>query len=140
MNQTKFLPVLVTLVASVGSFVLSRVIWPDLPNMPMPMGAQLPLLIAVGIVESLAFGVGVSFIIFAWGFMKGRSVEDWLVFFSAAWLLISWWPHDNLHRITPMGDYWGLIRLEWGFHITLIIAGVIVASQLWKEYMPRAIL
>ncbi len=139
MKQNKFLIIVVTLVAAVGSFALSRVIWPDLPSMPMPMGAQLPLLIGVGIFESLAFGVGISFLIFGWGFMKGKSTSDWLTFFSATWLLISWWPHDNLHRITVMGDYWGLIRLEWGFHVTLVIAGVIVASHLWKEYMPQEV-
>ena len=65
------------------------------------------------------------------------SASDWLVFFSAAWGLVSWWPHDNMHRVMMMGDYWGLIRLEYGFHLTLIIAGVLIASYLWKQWIPR---
>jgi hypothetical protein len=66
--------------------------------------------------------------------MCGRSTGDWLVLLSAAWLLISWWPHDNLHRTMMMGDYWQLIRIEWAFHFTLIVAGVIVASYIWKRF------
>ena len=131
------MPTAVTVIAAVGSFLLSRVLWPDVAGMPMPDGAQLPLLIGVGAIESIAFGIGVSFLIFGWKFMIGRSASDWLVFFSAAWGLVSWWPHDNMHRVMMMGDYWGLIRLEYGFHLTLIIAGVLIASYLWKQWIPR---
>lgn len=137
-NQNRTWPLVVTIVAAVGSFFLSRVIWPDIAGMPMPTSAQLPLFIGVSIFESLAFGIGASFLIFGWSFMRGRGTGDWLVFLSAAWLLISWWPHDNLHRITPEGDYWGLLRLEWGFHVTLIIAGVIIASFIWKRFSVPA--
>jgi hypothetical protein len=102
------------------------------------MGAQLPLFIGVGVAESLAFGIGVSFIIFGLSFMKGRSTGDWLVFWSAAWGLVSWWPHDSLHRTTLMGDYNRLLGIEYGFHITLIIAAVIIASFLWKNWSNYA--
>ena len=138
MKKYVLVPSIVALVVAAGSFALSRVLWPDLPDMPMPTGAQLPYLMGVGIFESLAFGVGVSFLIFGWNFLKGKSMMEWLAFLSTAWLLVSWWPHDNLHRTTAMGDYWGLIRLEWGFHVTLVIAGAIVAWHLWKEYESQA--
>ena len=131
-------PSLVALVAAIGSFMLSRVIWPDLPGMIPPTSSQLPFFIGVGVFESVAFGVGVAFVIFGWKFLRGRRTGDYVAFLSAAWLLVSWWPHDNLHRVTVEGNYWGLLKLEWGFHVTLMIAGVIIASHLWKEYMPRA--
>lgn len=123
-----------TVVLTVGTFILSRIIWPDVPGMPAPLGAQLPLLMAVSAIESLGFGIGIAFLVSLWGFMRGRGTDDWLALLSAAWLLISWWPHDNMHRVMMMGDYWQLIRLEWGFHVTLIVAGVIVASFIWKKF------
>ena len=134
MAQNKTFLIGVTIVAAVVSFLLSRVIWPDLAGMPMPDSTQLPLLIGVSAIESLAFGMGIALLISLWPFMKGRGTGDWLVLISAAWLLVSWWPHDNLHRTTMMGDYWRLIGIEWGFHFTLIVAGVIVASYIWKKF------
>ena len=134
MKLNKTMLIVITLVASVGSFLLSRVIWPDMPGAPMPSSAQLPLLIIVSAIESLGFGIGIAFLLSLWPFMRGRSTGDWLAFLSATWLLVSWWPHDNLHRVMQMGDYWQLIRIEWGFHVTLIIAAVSVASILWKKF------
>ena len=138
MTRNKTFLTVITIVAAVGSFLLSRVIWPDVAGMPEPTSAQLPFLIGVGIVESLGFGIGIAFIISLWPFMRGRGTGDWLAYISAAWLLVSWWPHDNFHRVMAMGDYWQLIRLEWGFHFTLIVAGIIVASVLWKKFSMQS--
>jgi len=134
MAQNKTFLIGLTVVAAVVTFLLSRVIWPDLAGMPMPVGAQLPLLILVSALESIAFGVGLAFLVSLWPTMKGRGAWDWLTLLSATWLLVSWWPHDNLHRTTMMGDYWRLIGIEWAFHVTLILAGVIVASYIWKGF------
>jgi hypothetical protein len=45
---------------------------------------------------------------------------------SIAWLLLNWYPHDSLHIHNGM-DLGGLLTLEYVFHITLMIAGVILA-------------
>jgi hypothetical protein len=38
---------------------------------------------------------------------------------------VNWWPHGNLHRI--VGFRWeDLIKIEYGFHVTLVVAGAIV--------------
>lgn len=138
-QQNKVWPLVITIVGAIGSFLLSRVIWPDLPDMAAPVGAQLPLLIGISAIESLAFGIGLAFLISGWRYVSARSFGDKLVWISATWLLVSWWPHDNMHRVNPMGDYWGLIRIEWIFHFTLIIAGIIVASFIWKKFsLPHA--
>src|SRR6185503_12857908 len=127
----------ITVVAAVVSFLLSRVLWPDVSGMPGPDSMQLPFLMGVSAIESLGFGIGLAFLISLWPFMRGRDTWDWLAYLSAAWLLMSWWPHDNFHRVMQMGDYWQLIRLEWGFHVTLIAAGVIVASVIWKKFSMK---
>jgi hypothetical protein len=134
MTRNKTFLIGLTIVLAVASFFLGRVIWPDVAGMPMPDSAQLPFLIIISAIESIAFGIGVTFIVSLWGYMRGRETWDWLTLFSATWLLISWWPHDNLHRTMAMGDYWQLIRIEWMFHFTLIIAGIIVASYIWKKF------
>ena len=44
---------------------------------------------------------------------------------SIAWFLISWWPHDGFHR--SLTDMWTLVYVEYAFHLTLMIAGAILA-------------
>ena len=137
MAQNKTFLIALTVVLALGTFLLSRVVWPDIAGMPMPDSAQLPFLMGVSAIESIAFGIGVVFLVSMWRFMRGRDVWDWLTIISATWLLVSWWPHDNLHRTMAMGDYWQLVRIEWAFHFTLIVAGVIVASFIWKKFALR---
>jgi hypothetical protein len=45
---------------------------------------------------------------------------------SIAWMLLSWWPHDNMH-IHNGGNLSGIIKIDYGFHATLILAACIVA-------------
>jgi len=132
--QNKYGPLVVTIVAAVGSFLLSHVLWPDPVGAMAPMGLQLPLFIGIAVAESLAFGAGVAFLIFGFSFMHGRGAGAWAAFLATAWLLVSWWPHDNMHRVNGMTDYNGLLRIEYTFHVTLIIAGFILASYLWKQF------
>ncbi len=48
------------------------------------------------------------------------------MYLAIGWLLVSWWPHDNLH-IHVGNDMQGLLYIEYGFHVTLMICGLIVA-------------
>lgn len=127
--QTKWLVAGTTVVLTLISFVLTRVIWPDLPGTPQPPAGLLPFYIVVGLVESFAFGFGVAFLIFGGrmisSFGQGRALTL-LTYLSIAWLLINWWPHDNLHRVVRF-DFARLIWIEYGFHVTLIAAAVCVA-------------
>ena len=138
---------LVTLLAGAPTVPLGRVLWPDpvsttgAPETELT-GLQLPLLIGVSIFEALAFGLGVAFLIFGLpivkrilGDMKGLA---WASYFSIAWLLVSWWPHDNLHRVTT--DMNSLIAIEYAFHVTLILAGSLVAITFLKLLARRGIL
>ena len=134
MQQNKTWPLIVTIVAAIAAFILGPIFWPMNPGNPEPTSVQLPLFIGVGVMEAVGFGIGVAFLIFGWRFMRNRTLGDWLAFLSAAWLLVSWWPHDRLHMMLDHGDYWGLLGLEWGFHVTLILCGVILASFLWKRF------
>ncbi|MBV9159702.1 MAG: hypothetical protein JO019_03865 [Candidatus Kaiserbacteria bacterium] len=132
--QNKWVLIIIPIVGAVASFALTPVFWPTPAGMAMPSSAQMPLLIGISVIESIAFGIGLAFLYSLWPFVRGRGTGDWLVYLSAAWLLISWWPHDNFHRVMAMNDFSQLIRIEWGFHFTLIVAGVLVASFVWKQF------
>ena len=50
--------------------------------------------------------------------------------------MVSWWPHDNLHLHNGM-DLQGLPFIEYGFHVTLIIAAFVLAYSLLTLLKPE---
>lgn len=118
------------------TFLLSRVIWPDLPGMVSPAAEQLPFFLFLSAMESVSFGLGVAFVVFGWQKLQvagDRSTLTKLSFASVTWFLVSWWPHDNMHRVNGMDDYWGLLRIEFLFHFTLMVCGGILALYVWRQ-------
>jgi hypothetical protein len=72
----------------------------------------------------------VSFLIFGYPLVKALALASEglarAAHLSIAWFLISWWPHDSLHKHVGL-NYDGLLAIEYGFHVTLILAGLIIA-------------
>lgn len=104
--------------------------WRPSPEIMLPTGAQLLLFILLTVAEAIAFGLGISFLIFGFPVVrhvlprsKGLAVAAYL---SIAWLLANWWPHDSLHVANGM-NMGGLLAIEYVFHVTLMAAGVILA-------------
>jgi hypothetical protein len=119
----------VTLGVGAVSIALSFVIWPPAASVVRPPGNLLPLFLVLSVLESLAFGLGVAFLLFGrrWvgsvGVAPGLSIATYI---SIAWLLVNWWPHDNLHRV--VGFEWNrFVLIEYGFHLPLLVAGAVVA-------------
>lgn len=132
--KSTYVAAVVGAAAAIASFMLTRVIWPDPAGAPMPPANLMPFFIGLSVLESLIFGVGVAFFIMGLARMRGRSSLAWAAFLSVVWSLVSWWPHDNLHRINPESNMAGLLRIEYGFHVTLMIAGAIIAYWLWRNW------
>ncbi len=57
------------------------------------------------------------------------------MYLSVGWFLVSWWPHDNLHIHNGM-DLQGLLYIEYGFHVTLIVAALVLAFSLLTMLKP----
>jgi hypothetical protein len=128
--------IVLTLVLALVAFFLSPTMplgkfWAPSAIMPKPVGIQLILFDILNILEVVTFGLGVSFLVFGFQYIRaispasrGLTVAS---FVSIAWLLISWWPHDslNLHIGINLGS---LLAAEYGFHVTLMIAGVILGA------------
>ena len=135
--------ILLTVVIAVAAFMLGPVIWPMSDHGSSPTGAQLPFFIGVSALEAIAFGFGISFLIFGWKWMQPIAEQSQkvarVIYICAAWLLISWWPHDNMHISHDMADWWGLIRIEYMFHVTLVLAGFGLAWAFSKvvQMMPK---
>jgi len=104
--------------------------WRPSAGSPTPTSAQLPLFILLNVAEGLAFGLGISFLIFGYPMVRAISPASTgltrAAHLSIAWLLINWWPHDSLHIHNGL-NLGGMLAIEYGFHTTLMIAGVIVA-------------
>jgi len=126
---------LVGVPAAIISFALGRVIWPEMAGVPGPSAALLPHFIFVSALESVAFGLGVGFLLFGWGHLAKAGADKLAkaAFISIAWFLVSWWPHDNMHRVNGMDNFEGLIRIEYTFHVTLIVGGIILAAYFWRQ-------
>ncbi len=120
--------ILLVIVIAVVTFGLSPVLWRDNPEGMHPGTGYVPFFIFLSALECLLFGIGVLFVIHGWRLLKKkrhpRSATP--AFFALTWFLLSWWPHDNFHRV--VGESLpGLLYIEYGFHLTLIIAGVFLA-------------
>ena len=121
---------IITALFGVPAFVLGPVIWPPAAHGPELSAAQLPFAIAIFAIEALGFGLGISFL--ALGLPAVRRAADgsraraWAAYLSIGWLLVSWWPHDNLHMHVGE-DPRGLLFLTYGFHLTLLLSGLVLA-------------
>ena len=115
--------------------------WAPAHNESMPMGIQLPLFVLLNLAEVITFGLGISFLVFGYPLVRAIAPASktltWAAYLATAWLLFSWWPHDSLHIHNGM-DVSGLLAIEYGFHITLMISGVILASFLLTLFRERA--
>jgi hypothetical protein len=122
-----------------GHAPLGSLLWPPEEGGIQPEGAALTLLMSWGIVEAIAFGVGVAFLVAAWPWVKARSAGalTWPVYLATAWLFLNWPVHTGLHmnvgNITTQGDYLGLAAIEWGFHGTLIASGLVFAMYMMRS-------
>jgi hypothetical protein len=124
---------LLTLIAAVPAFAIAPVIWPPDAHVGAPSGLQLLLFILLAALDALAFGLGIAFICYGLPLVRrivdGSRARTWITFIATAWLLISWWPHDNMHKHNGM-DLGGLLVIDYLFHVPLMLTGVALAYTL----------
>ena len=126
---------LITLVIGIPAFFLGHLIWPSSGEI-QPSAVQLPFYILLGAIESLLFGFGVAFIIFTIPKLRKLKPDERKktipAFIAVTWFLVSWWPHDNFHMHNGNNPT-GLLLIEYGFHVTLVIASLIIVKYFyWK--------
>ena len=131
---------IVTLVVAIVAFLfgshgpLGYMLWPTpVALVSAPTATQGKLFMALDGFEAVAFGLGIAFLLFGWpavrratGSSPGRAL---VMYLGIAWVLSNWWIHDNLHMVVGLRPN-GLLGIEYGFHVTLIIVGAVLAYSM----------
>jgi len=132
---------LITILCGVPFFFLGPMIWPPAPEV-QPTQAQLPFLIVLSAIEALTAGFGIAFIAYGWPLIKKvagkKKILAGTMYIAISWLLVTWWPHDNMHIHNAM-NIDGLIVIEYLFHVTLMIAAVVLAYGYFSLLSEKAV-
>ena len=115
---------------------IGQQIWPAMLEFnPAPAGAQVGLFMVLGAIESLAFGAGAAVLLLGrepirqlFGPQRRRLASASHV--AVFWLLWSWWLHVGMHMTSGMRAGRVLV-IEYGFHVTSILAGGVLAYALF---------
>ena len=120
----------VTVIVGVAAMALGPILWPIAEGGTQPTAGQLFFFIVLEAIQSLAFGLGVSFLVFGLPTVRRVSPNSqlmaWAMYLSIGWLLVSWWPHSHLHQVVGE-NLQGLLYIEYGFHVTVIIGAIVLA-------------
>src|SRR5215212_7211126 len=91
----------VTLVVAIPALILGPIVWPPAEGSPSPTATQIPFLLFLSLVQATVLGLGVSFLAFGLPVMHGISPDSKAraraTYLSIGYLMVSWWPHTNLH-------------------------------------------
>ena len=132
-----------SIVAAAGTtaFLLTPTLFPPHPNVAPPAAGLIPYFIALSVVESLFFGIGVAFLLF--GLPKMRQVarisglSPWPSYLAIGYLTASWWPHLGMHQVAGV-DFDKLIVVDYVFHLPYIISGAVVAHFFYATLTTAA--
>lgn len=61
------------------------------------------------------------------------------MYIAISWLLVTWWPRDNMHIHNAM-NIDGLIVIEYLFHVTLMIAAVVMTCAYFSLLHEKAVM
>jgi len=129
---------LIALFSGIPAFFLGPIIWSPSPDIQLTQ-TQMPFMIVLSAVEALAFGFGVAFILYGRRLVKhlagsaGKAAGA--MHGSLSWILVSWWPHDNMHIHNALNIN-GLIVIEYLFHFTLMVAGLVITYSFFAFFKP----
>lgn len=132
---------LVTVLVGIAAFILGPIIWPPAEGNPSPTAAQIPFLLFLGLVQATVLGLGVSFLVFGLPVMRRVSpdskVRAWVMYLSIAYLMVSWWPHINMHVHNGPDNLQGMIYIDYLFHLPSMICALVLAycffSLVWER-------
>jgi hypothetical protein len=120
----------ITAAVAVPAFFLGPVLFPPADIGVEPTSTQLPFFLFLAIGDAVLLGLGVSFLLFGLPVMRRVSPDSkmraWTMYLSIGYLMVSWWPHLNLHTHNGM-NLQGLLYIDYFFHLPLEVAGVALA-------------
>ena len=125
--------IVIALAAAAAVFAVALLTTPA--GADVPPDSVFPLFALLLLLESLAFGVGVAYVVQAWRTLFGPGIAalERGVAWCVTYLLLAPWPHDYLHRITHINGVFNwpaLAGIEYVFHFGIVPIGVLVATYL----------
>ncbi|MER7463740.1 AMP-binding protein [Streptomyces sp. NPDC097981] len=130
-----------TLVSALGALFLlglAKLLWPgstDLGGVPNPWAFLFSVLY---LCEGAAFTAGLLFLLGGRALMlrhvrsRGRGLAT-AAHLAVVYLLVAWWPQDNLYRLAAKRDWPLQAALVYAFNIPLMIAAAIVAVYVTRK-------
>jgi hypothetical protein len=121
---------IVTVLVAVPAFLLGPVLFPPADLGVEPTAGQMPYFLFLAVGDAVLLGLGISFLLFGFPVMRQVSPDSklraWAMYLSIGYLMVSWWPHLNLHSHNGI-DLQGLLYIDFFFHLPLEIAGEVLA-------------
>jgi hypothetical protein len=131
---------IVTAIVAVPAFVSGPILFPPADTGVEPTAGQMPFFLFLAVGDAVLLGLGVSFVLFGLSVIRMVSPDSklraWAMYLSIGYLMISWWPHLNMHAHNGM-DLHGLLIIDFLFHLPLEVAGVVLALSfisLFRSY------
>ena len=131
---------IITTLVAVPAFVSGPILFPPADIGVEPTASQMPLFFFLAAGDAILLGLGVSFVLFGLSVLRKVSPDSklraWAMYLSISYLMVSWWPHLNLHAHNGM-DLQGLLFIDFVFHLPLEVAGVALALSfisLFRSY------
>lgn len=122
--------ILLTFAVALPAFLLIGVFFPPPPG-PGPSSDQVPFFVVLSVLDSLLLGAGIAFITFGWTAVRRAAPESrtraLAIYVTLAWLMVSWYPHLGLHASAFGSDFFGILVIDYIFHVPLIIAPLVLA-------------
>lgn len=123
-------------VIAVVAFLTTDIFWPGSTGLSVVPQPWAGLFTGLYVAECLSFGLGVGFLFVGRGWLTRLGRPPWLTalaHLSAVWLLVAWWPQDNLYRLTAKTDWGRQAALVYGFNITLMVAAAVLVAFAVRE-------
>src|SRR5947207_13054713 len=97
-DMSRWFVIVITVAAGLAAFVLSYVLWPNPPGAAQPPPGIVSFYVTESAIESLAFGLGLAFLLRGAQLLtvsRRPGVLDVASYLSIGWFLANWWPHTN---------------------------------------------
>lgn len=135
--KTKIKVAAITLAVAVPAFLLGPVLFSPAEGSPTPTAGQMPFFLFLGVGDAVLLGLGVAFLIFGLPVLRKVSPDSrsraWAMYLSIGYLMVSWWPHLNMHASNGL-DLQGLLYIDYIFHLPLEVAGVVLAWSFFSLF------
>ena len=129
----KIASIVIALVTAAAAFAVGAFARPA--GAATPPAEVFPLFAVLVLLESVAFGAGVAYVIRVWRRLLGSGTAplDRALVGSVAYLLLAPWVHDYFHALTLIDGVFNwpaLAGIEYVFHLGVVPVGLVVAAYL----------